>query len=234
MCPSSPSARAFSYPRMRPPGHSSRMLSGGIVLIVTALALFGAIAEDVVTGDRLTLLDKQLANWLHVHARPALTSGMLVFTELHSLTGVVLASTLVAILLYRQRHWFWLQALALAVPGGMVLNVVVKLAFARARPSFSDPLLVLSTFSFPSGHAVSATVFYGVVGTFLASKIDGVGLRVLVLLAALLMVALVSFSRIYLGVHYLSDVLGGVAEGIAWLAICFTALYWIHGKRAAA
>ena len=224
----------FGYPRARSTGHSSRMLLGGIVLIVTALALFGAIAEDVVTGDRLTLLDKQLANWLHVHARPALTIGMLVFTELHSLTGVAVAATLVAFLLYRQRQWFWLQALALAVPGGMLLNVVVKLAFARARPSFSDPLLVLSTFSFPSGHAVSATVFYGVVGTFLVSKIDGVGLRVLVLLAALLMVALVSFSRIYLGVHYLSDVLGGVAEGIAWLAICFTALYWIHGNRAAA
>lgn len=224
----------FRYPRTFPADHSSRIVAVGLIFMVAALAAFGAVAEDVVTGDRLTLLDQRLADWLHQHATPAVTSGMLVFTELHSLAGVAVAATLLAVFLVRRRDWFWLQAVVLAVPGGMLLNGGVKLAFARARPSFSDPLLVLSTYSFPSGHAVSATVFYGVIGAFLAQKADRPGVRVMVVLACLLMVALVSFSRIYLGVHYLSDVLGGMAEGIAWLAACLTALYWIHGRRAAA
>ena len=213
--------------------HSGRSLAGGILLLVAALAMFGVVAKDVVTGGRLTLLDQQLGSWLHHHAVPGLTRVMLLFTQLDGLVGVAVAAALFAIFLVRRRDWFWLQAVALAVPGGMLLNVGVKLAFARARPSFSDPLLVLSTFSFPSGHAVAATVFYGVIGTFLAVKADRTVVRVMVILGGLLMVALVSFSRIYLGVHYLSDVLGGVAEGVAWLAACLTALRWIHRSRAA-
>lgn len=112
----------------------------------------------------------------------------------------------------------------------MLLNVLMKYAFHRARPSFDDPLLVLTTYSFPSGHVAGATLFYGVVAAMLISRTAAWRWRVMVVLAAITMVALVALTRVYLGVHYLSDVLAAFAEGVAWLALCLTGLhtYWAH------
>ena len=107
----------------------------------------------------------------------------------------------------------------------MLLNVLMKHAFGRARPMFADPMLTLTTYSFPSGHVAAATLFYGLLAAFMVSRIEAWRWRVLVTVLAFLMVALVALSRVYLGVHYLSDVLAALAEGIAWLAICLTAMH---------
>ncbi|MEO8857574.1 MAG: PAP2 family protein, partial [Burkholderiaceae bacterium] len=90
--------------------HSGRSLAGGILLLVAALAMFGVVAKEVVTGGRLTLLDQQLGSWLHHHAVPGLTRVMLLFTQLDGLVGVAVAAALFAIFLVRRRDWFWLQA----------------------------------------------------------------------------------------------------------------------------
>ena len=112
----------------------------------------------------------------------------------------------------------------------MLLNVLIKHVFGRARPSFSEPFLVLTSYSFPSGHVVGTTLFYGVLAAFLVSKINAWTWRALVVLLAFVMVALVALSRVYLGVHYLSDVLAAFAEGVAWLAIFFTALHSLRRR----
>jgi undecaprenyl-diphosphatase len=118
----------------------------------------------------------------------------------------------------------------------MLLNVLMKHAFGRARPMFAEPMLTLTTYSFPSGHVAAATLFYGLLAAFMVTRIEAWRWRLLVTLMAFLIVVLVGLSRIYLGVHYLSDVLAAFAEGIAWLAICLTAMHSLKlhcGDRAA-
>lgn len=199
-------------------------LTLGALVLLVAVWLFGAVAEAVVHGDALTLVDIHTAQWFHQRAIPGVTLAMLVVTQVHSLLGISVVAAILACFLIGKRDWYWLLMLVLAVPGGMLLNVLLKNVFQRARPSFSDPILVLTSYSFPSGHVVASTVFYGVLCAYLVLRLDAWRWRVLVILLAFVMVALVALSRVYLGVHYLSDVLGGFAEGVVWLAICFMAL----------
>ncbi|PWF55760.1 phosphatase PAP2 family protein [Massilia glaciei] len=198
-------------------------LTVGFVLMLLAGAAFGVIAADVVAGRPITLLDVELTHCLHRPAHDGFTRAMLVVTHLHSQAGVALMALLLAVYFHRRGARYWLLTLAAAVPGGMLLNVLLKYTFQRARPDFTDPLLTLSTYSFPSGHTVGATVFYGMLAAWLVCRTRSWPRRALAVAAACAMVALVGLSRMVLGVHYLSDVLAAVAEGAAWLAICITA-----------
>lgn len=175
--------------------------------------------------EPLTVLDAQLSTWLHTHASPDLTKATLMISALHSTPAVSCAAGALLIYLFWRRRLYWLVTVVLSVFGGMILNVLLKYAFHRARPHFDDPILTLTSYSFPSGHTMMATVLYGVVAAYLVAKTRDLRWRVLVILSASLMILLVGSSRIYLGAHYLSDVLGAIAEGLAWLSICLTAVY---------
>jgi membrane-associated phospholipid phosphatase len=224
---------AFIQARLSPAGYLGLELTIGACVLIGASWLFGGIAEDVVTGDPLTLVDVQVAQWFHAHATPLLTPLMLAFTHLHEPVRVIVAVALLAAYLACRRNWYWLICLSLTVPFGMLLNVLMKYAFQRTRPRFDDPLLVLSSYSFPSGHVAGATLFYGVLAAMLVAHIQAWRWRVLVVLAAVVLVLLVALTRMYLGVHYLSDVLAAVAEAVAWLALCLTAIhtFWQHRQR---
>lgn len=121
-----------------------------------------------------------------------------------------------------------MSTFALRVVGGMFLNVLMKLAFHRARPHFADPILILTTYSFPSGHVAASTIFYGLGAVSVFGQTRAVHWRVLAVIAAVVAIVLVAFSRTYLGVHYLSDVGATFAEGVAWVAFCLRALaaFW--------
>ena len=95
----------------------------------------------------------------------------------------------------------------------MLLNVGLKNVFTRPRPVFEEPLVHLSTFSFPSGHAVASTVFYGALCALVLAHARSPAARAAAIVATVVMVLLVCFSRVYLGAHYLSDVVAGVCVG---------------------
>jgi undecaprenyl-diphosphatase len=156
---------------------------------------------------------------------------MLVATSLGA--TVTFISVALGIYLLWRRRSYWVAALASAVGGGMLLNKLLKYVFHRARPHFDDPILSLTSYSFPSGHTMMATVLYGVVAAYLVAEAADWRRRVLVILSAGLLIGLVGFSRIYLGAHYLSDVLGALAEGLAWLSLCLTIVHfiWQRGER---
>lgn len=221
---------AFVQARLSPHSYLGLQLTTGAVLLIGAGWLFGGIAEDVVTGDPLTLVDVRVAAWFHAHATPFLTAIMLAITRLHDPLSVTVAVLLVAGFLAWKRNGYWLICLSLTVPFGMLLNVLMKYSFQRTRPSFEAPLLVLSSYSFPSGHVAGATLFYGVLAAMLVAQMQAWRWRVMVVLTAFAMVLLVALTRLYLGVHYLSDVLAAFAEGVAWLALCLTGMntYWQH------
>ena len=203
----------------------------GIVVFVAMTLLLGEISEDIINREPLTVADARLSVWLHVHTSPLLTSAMRVVTFFGSTLGVILIATAFGFYFVRRRRFDWLAALASAVLGGMLLNKILKFAFHRPRPFFTDPLLTLTSYSFPSGHTMNATVLYGAIAAYLFTTTRAWTQRALIIFSASLLVLLVAFSRMYLGAHYLSDVLGAMAEGLAWLTLCLTMVYSISLRR---
>lgn len=200
----------------------------GALLLIASAWLFGAIAEDVATSDRLTVLDVEVARWLRTLATPALTRWMLLITDLHSTIAVSCYGAVVAAALAWQRQWRRIATVFVCMGGGLALNVLMKLAFHRARPVLDEPLLTLTSYSFPSGHVAGSTLMYGLVVAWVFTRTRRPLVRFAVSFAAAVAIALVAFTRMYLGVHYLSDVAAAFAEGVAWLALCLSALtvYW--------
>lgn len=205
----------------------------GLLVFAGMTLILGEISEDVMNREPLTVVDAQLSTWLHTHSSPHLTTAMLVITSLGSDVVASVVAVVFGIYLLWRRRPYWLAAAWLTIFGGMLLNRFLKSVFQRARPRFDDPILTLTSYSFPSGHTMKAAVLYGVLAAFLVAETKSWRRRVLVILTAILLIALVGFSRIYLGVHYLSDVLGALAEGLAWLALCLTAVYsiWRHRQQ---
>ena len=192
----------------------------GWAAFVLAGLLFVAIAWNIAGRSALTELDAELADWLHARATPGVTSFLLVLTHMHSLAAIGVYSVAFAAVLARLRERTWILTLALAVGGAMVLNAVLKNLYERARPRFAEPLVELATYSFPSGHTAAAVAFYGVLAAFLVSRFYELKLRAACVAGAIAMVALVAFSRVYLGAHYLSDVLAAVCSSTVWLVLC--------------
>ena len=229
--PSLASLTAFMRARLSPEGYLGLHLTIGALVLIASALIFGLIAEDVATADKITVMDVQVSQWFHARATPLLTTVMLFFTHLHSTWGIIALSSLLAIYWMRSRAWDWLLTLVLTVPAGMLVNLLLKNIFQRVRPVFDVPLLSLNTYSFPSGHAAAATLFYGVLAAWLISRTASWRWRAFILLSAALMVALVGLSRIYLGVHYLSDVLAAMAASGCWLAFSLTAVETSRRRR---
>jgi undecaprenyl-diphosphatase len=227
------SLHRFLAARFSPEGEMGLTFTIGVALILCAALAFGEIAEDVVEGDAITLLDVQLAHWFRAHATRGFTDAMLFVTHWNGIVGSSIMAALLALWFWRSKARYWLALVLVAAPGGMLLNVALKHVFRRARPTLEDPLLTLSTYSFPSGHTAAATVFYGLLACYLVRRMHGWPARAAVIVACILMVMLVALSRMYLGVHYLSDVLAAAAEGAAWLAVCITALSVLQRRRLA-
>jgi undecaprenyl-diphosphatase len=141
---------------------------------------------------------------------------------------------ILAYFIWRRGDRYWVGSLALAVLGGMLLNTVVKIVFNRDRPTWDDPLLTLHSQSFPSGHAAGATLFYGFLAAYMVWRMKGKGARAVVVAGCVLMVAVVGFSRIYLGVHYLSDVLAAMSLSTVWLVLSLVTVRAIAKRRGAA
>jgi hypothetical protein len=148
----------FLQARLSPQSYLGLQLTTGALILIGASWLFGGVAEDVVYGYPLTLIDMQLAQWFHTHSTPYLTEIMLAIKHLHDPIHVPVAVTLLAGYLAAKRNWYWLVCLSLTVPFGMLLNVLMKVSFHRIRPGFDTPILIVARYSFPSGHMVGATL----------------------------------------------------------------------------
>ena len=213
---------------------SKRLRELGPTLILGLLILsaggwaFGALAEEVAEDD--TGLDNRIADELHEHATRPLTEFFEAVTTLGN--GIVLAgvAAIAAYLLARRRYYAEAVLMVLAYVGAEVLSYSLKLAFRRDRPFFTDPLATVSTYSFPSGHATVSVAVYGALCLVLLRRLTGPA-RVVCLAATVLLVSLIGFSRLYLGVHFLSDVLAGFSVGLAWLALCVVVLDLHHRRR---
>ncbi len=204
----------------------------GIVLSALSLWVFSEIAEELtVEGDRLTHFDTELANALHAEATPLGIQIYLVITWFGS-EGVWAFGVLIGLVFLLRRDWFRLLFWAVTLIGGALLNGFMKEFFARPRPYFADPHVIEQNYSFPSAHSMMSLILYGLIAYLLWRAIHDRVTRYFVVFDAVLFIVLIGISRMTLGVHYISDVIGGFAAGGVWLGACIAAMNLIqqHGE----
>lgn len=202
-------------------------------MLAASTLFFSKLAEDVANGEQIVSFDGEASVWLHSHATAFTTKLLSLVTQLGG-TQVLLSVTLVAVLaLLVRRRLAHAALMGAALGGGEALNWALKAAFERPRPSFSDPLATAAGFSFPSGHAMVSLTVYGALAFVIGARVKSRRAQVLVPVSAVALVLAIGFSRVYLGVHYVSDVLAAYSAGLAWLTLCGLALLGASRLRAA-
>jgi undecaprenyl-diphosphatase len=199
------------------------LILGGLAVGIVLSYGFAKIAAKVVSGQT-TGFDDAAMKFMGSHQVPWISNAMVEVTTLG--TGIVVAMIVAVSALFLWLYDYRNSATLLLVTtiGGLMLNMVLKLGFDRPRPQFFDWGTHAMSSSFPSGHAMSASIVYPTVA-YLAARLEKTKLaRFITLVVTALLVALICFSRVYLGVHYPSDVLAGVVVGLAWSAFCMTTL----------
>ncbi len=193
-------------------------LTMGIVLFVLALFSFGEIIEDLIDKETLFYLDYRIQGFVEGIISPEITRFMVDMTNLGGVYITVTTAGVMALCLLYKRYWWKLFALFLVVGGGEIILILLKLFFHRPRPM--PQLVIAHGYSFPSGHAFSAMTIYGFL-IYMIWNMDKIrGLKFVVLLMSISLIFFIGISRIYLNVHYLTDILGGYAAGLAWLVFC--------------
>jgi membrane-associated phospholipid phosphatase len=186
------------------------------VAALGALILFGWLASEVALG-RAPGFDAGGRALVHQLASPGLTAAMRTVTELGPGVFFWVAAACVAVVLLYRRRTPDAARLVITLAGAGLLDMTLKAAFHRPRPVpfFDTPLP--DSYSFPSGHALFSLCFYGTLAALLAGRTRRPALRVAVWVLGVALIVLIGLSRIYLGVHYPSDVIAGYAVGLAWL-----------------
>lgn len=193
------------------------------LVITTAAVLFALIAEEAIAGGDVAAFDVAFARSLYERRTPGWERLFVIVSHLGSREALAVGAVVVAVLLGRRPivAGAWLAGQA----GGGVLNLALKGVYERTRPEFADPMLAASSWSFPSGHAMGTFILWGL-GCYLVLRErpwswTTAAAVVTVTVAWCLTMA---FSRLYLGVHYASDVVAGLIAGTAWVAVCASGL----------
>ena len=198
------------------------LLSLGLIAAAGAMFLFYELAEEVHEGDTHRFDESALA-LVNRFASPTLTSFMRAVTYLGSnefLAGAGACVVLAFVVTRRRRE---AVTLLLTMAGAALLNFTLKLLSGRARPEpfFGTPLP--ESYSFPSGHALLSLCFYGMIAAVITARVEGTWRRASVWAITVLLVALIGISRVYLGVHYPSDVAAGYVAAFVWIVMVASA-----------
>lgn len=210
----------------KPPG-VLRAAPAWLMVAAASLVLFSWLAAEVVERQSLAF-DSAIRIAIHQQATPPLTFLMREFSLLGSgdvLLPLVLVTLVVMLGTGVRRNAI---LLIIVLSGAALLEVALKLAFHRARPQPFFDLKVPGSYAFPSGHALVALCFYTALAWMVSARLASRWSRVAVWMAAALLIGLIGLSRIYLGVHYPSDVLGGYAVGLVWMASVAKLRNWPH------
>jgi membrane protein DedA with SNARE-associated domain/membrane-associated phospholipid phosphatase len=228
---------AFLAERLRPGGALGLSLTVSVLALVGAGWAFGAVLQDVLAGDEGALLDGPVQHFFLAHREAWLTPLMRAATNLGNAAVLVSLILLVGLAWWwRRRTWRPLWLLAGAYLGDWALAGTVEGLTHRARPPAAQAIGHWTGYAFPSGHTTKATAVYGMLAALLAATTPRWGRKVAVWTAAALLAGLVGLSQLYLGAHWLTDVLGALTLGAAWLFVLLTAARTIsalHGETAA-
>lgn len=200
-------------------------LTAALVVALVALALFLAIASRVVEGPAHQA-DTAILEWVHRHSNPLLDRVALHVTAVGNGPVVVMIGLVASALLWVSRRRLAVLLLVAAVGGASLGNTLLKATFDRPRPEgfiLATPFARPVSASFPSGHAAAAMALFLVLGYLIAHLGGQGGFRIMVHVIAGIAIVAIGASRIYLGVHYPSDVIAGYLVGLAWVTFCILA-----------
>ena len=185
------------------------------------LALFGWLSQEVLEKEAFGF-DTVILLWLHQHSNSTIDSLMLNITKLGNPEFIVVLVTISFSLLLWYKHFWAAQILFLNCLGGLILNQGLKLFFVKPRPQLWTPLIVEHSYSFPSGHALGSAVIYGFLAVLLADRYPHYRMRIFGI--AVIIVGSIGLSRLFLGVHYPTDIIAGYSIGLLWLFACVATL----------
>ena len=212
-----------------------------VVLLVAGafcLSLWGflELADDAPEGD-YEELETRIMRSLRDPADPSIPlgpwwSGEVArdITALGGATVVILMTCLVVGYLLLRRAYGATLLVVVAITGGYILSNTLKTLFARPRPSVVPHLSEVVSASFPSGHSMVSSVVYLTLGVLLARTVARRVERIYFIVASILLTVLIGLSRVYLGVHYPTDVLAGWSAGMAWALLCWMVAYWLQRR----
>ena len=204
--------------------------------LITALAGDGFIdlAEKVhAKNSALEQADSRVHDWTVSERSPAATLFFTMMTYIGGPVGIATIILAVSIILAFRRHWSWLIYLVVTTGGGGLLNFELKRYFARARPDVAEMLRRANGYSFPSGHAMGSAVAFGALAYLAFRAIKSWPARAAVMAFLYTLIAAVALSRVYLGVHWVSDVLAGVTAGTVWVTTTTMAYETVRRIRSA-
>ncbi|MEO8333934.1 MAG: phosphatase PAP2 family protein [bacterium] len=202
-------------------------VGGGLVLVALMVWAFAALADEIPEQGWMERLDHGITGFLQSRG----TEGGESFFLAVSLFGAPLLAALeavVTLVLARRRDWLRAGAVAFSCVGGAALNVTLKQIFHRGRPEYAAEFIAHQSWSFPSGHAMDSLVGYGIMLFLVLEHTHDATRRRLLIGSTAIVVALIAWSRVYLGVHYLSDVIAGWLAGGAWLVISVGAYRFVR------
>lgn len=196
---------------------------------VYILALFAGVVEDLITYDPIVAVDIRIATLVAVFRTDALTNLFIWITLLGNSQVILCFITVTVILLWLWRKNYYILPLFIVVAGSEAFTFLGKLAFHRHRPQMA--VYTEQYFSFPSGHATIAVAFYGFIAYILMHFVKSWNKKVNIFFATIFIIIAIGLSRIYLGVHYISDVWGGYLVGAMWLIIAISFSEWLGYKE---
>lgn len=215
--------------RVRPGGVFGMRLTAGLLAVTALGVLFGALLEDVAAGEGIAVIDHPVARFVAVHRASGLTAVMKAVSWVGGPLGVAafaLACAGVASVI--RRTWSALIVVAAGTGGIAVVNAALKALIGRSRPPIAQAVETVAGYAFPSGHAASATATLAVLAYVSMRRLRSTAARCAVWATSAVGAVLVSMSRLYLGVHWLSDVVGGMLLGALWATVVVTAWSTYH------
>ncbi len=219
----------FLAARLRPGRALGLALTLQLIALGLAGWLFGVVVQDVLAGEGAARVDGPITRALAARRADWVTSVLSSVTELGAAVVLVSAVVIVGLVAYwLTRSWVPLLVLTLSLLGTVVLGDVVKQLVGRPRPT-GYRMIDVSGSGFPSGHAAQSAAVYGALAYLAAGWVRSWRAKVAVWTVALVVLLLVGFSRVYLGAHWTTDVLGGYALGTVWLAAVLVTVSAIRG-----
>ena len=193
-----------------------------------ALIAFASLVEDYLDHEAITRWDVHFARWLHEHASHPLVRVFDLITLGGNAVVLFIVVLAIGIVLLRRALPNEAALIAFAFAGSFLVNGALKLIFKRPRPELS--FVHLDTYSFPSGHAAVSSATFTTLAFLLSRRYTSWRARTLIVAVAGVAIGLIGFSRLYLGAHYLSDVLAGFSIGFAWAMVSLI-VYTLWGER---
>lgn len=205
-----------------------------LTIALVAMLLFLAIARQLTHADLLQATDMRVLAYMRARATPAGDDMMSAVSLVGSPVAMAVLAASGAAWLGFRRQIVPLVAWCAAFAGASALTVGLKYLFRRARPEGAAAFLHGASFSFPSGHALGSTVGIGITAYLLMAFFESRrNARIATAFAAAILVLLIGWSRLYLGVHYLSDVVAGISAGGLWLCLCIAGSESVRHRTAA-